>query len=421
MATQLHRLLPLLLSLPSLIFHRGTSPQLAATTAGDDDPAADLYPVVLLPGNTCSQLEARLTASYQPPSPQCGAEKGTGRWFLLWKNATAMRDPGAAACVADQLRLVYDPAARDFRDAPGVETRVVGFGSTRAFLADTPADRDLCMGALVGALERAGYRDGATLFGAPYDFRQAPAARGQPCRAFSRFSRRLRALVERASAGNGGRPVVVVSHSQGGYFALEFLNRSPLAWRRRYVKRYVMASTGPGGFLLSVQTLAADPSTALSDPSLFMALPSPTVFGPETPLVVTRARNYSAHDIPEFLAALGLPPLAAALYETRALPVKLGFRAPVVPTTCVNGVGVPTTDQLVYWDGNFSETPGVVYGVDGGDGLLSLASILALDTVVGDGPRQEDYRSIKLAGTSHAGVVSDAHALERVVGEIMGV
>jgi hypothetical protein len=38
------------------------------------------------------------------------------------------------------------------------------------------------MGRLVEALQQAGYRDGETLFGAPYDFRQAPAARGQPCR-----------------------------------------------------------------------------------------------------------------------------------------------------------------------------------------------------------------------------------------------
>ena len=75
--------------------------------------------------------------------------------------------------------------------------------------------RDLCMGRLVEALEKAGYRDGETLFGAPFDFRQAPAAAGQPCRAFSQFSRRLRALVEHASRKNGGKPVVVMSHSQG--------------------------------------------------------------------------------------------------------------------------------------------------------------------------------------------------------------
>ena len=37
--------------------------------------------------------------------------------------------------------------------------------------------RDLCMRRLVEALQQAGYRDGETLFGAPYDFRQALAAR----------------------------------------------------------------------------------------------------------------------------------------------------------------------------------------------------------------------------------------------------
>ena len=72
-------------------------------------------------------------------------------------------------------------------------------------------------------------------------------------------------------------------------------------------------------------------------------------------------------------------------------------------------------EQLVYWDGNFSETSQVVYG----DGLLPVASILALDMVIGGDPRQEYYRSIKLVGTSHAGVVSDAAALKRVVDEIL--
>ncbi|CAN6329770.1 unnamed protein product [Urochloa humidicola] len=422
MATQLHRLLPLLF-LPFILFRHGASPQLPppreqAATVDKDDPG--LHPVVLVPGNTCSQLEGRLTDAYQPPSPQCGAnEDGSGRWFRLWRNTTAMEDPDLAPCLVDQLRLVYDPDARDFRDVPGVETRVLGFGSTRGFLADTPANRDLCLGRLVEALERAGYRDGETLFGAPYDFRQAPATPGLPCRAFSRFTRRLRALIEKASRNNGGKPVIVVSHSQGGYFALEFLNRSPLPWRRRYVKHYVMASTGPGGFLSPMVRLATDPGTVLSFPSVFTALPSPAVFGPGEPLVVTRARNYTARDMPEFLTAVGAPPLAAVLYETRGLPVKLGFRAPVVPTTCVNGFGVPTMKELVYWDGNFTEAPEVVYG--DGDGLILSASMLALDTVIGGDPRQEYYKSIKLAGISHAGVVSDGAALESVISVILGV
>ena len=34
----------------------------------------------------------------------------------LWRNATAMDNPAVAPCLSDQLRVVYDPAARDFRN-----------------------------------------------------------------------------------------------------------------------------------------------------------------------------------------------------------------------------------------------------------------------------------------------------------------
>lgn len=113
--------------------HRGVDATASATS--------DLHPVVLLPGNTCSQLEACLTDAYEPPSPQCGLHKGDDRWFRLWKNSTALQDPNNVPCFADQLRLVYDPVSGDYRDAPGVDTRVLSFGSTRGFLSDDSANK----------------------------------------------------------------------------------------------------------------------------------------------------------------------------------------------------------------------------------------------------------------------------------------
>lgn len=122
--------------------------------------------------------------------------------------------------------------------------------------------------------------------------------------------------------------------------------------------------------------------------------------------------------MPAFLAAAGLPPQAVRLYETRALPVALSLGPPLVPMTCVNGVGVPTVEKLVYpGPGGLGAAPEVVYG--DGDGVVNLASILALDTVMGGDPRQEYYRSIMIANMSHRGVVSDALALERLLGEIL--
>jgi lysophospholipase-3 len=122
--------------------------------------------------------------------------------------------------------------------------------------------------------------------------------------------------------------------------------------------------------------------------------------------------------MPAFLAAAGLPPYAVRLYEVRELPVALNLRAPLVPVTCVNGVGVPTPEMLVYRDGlDDGGAPEVVYG--DGDRVVNLASILALDAVIGGDPRQEYYKSVRIANMSHVGVVSDSVALQSLIGEIL--
>ncbi|TVT98208.1 hypothetical protein EJB05_56487, partial [Eragrostis curvula] len=391
---------------------------------------ASLHPIVLVPGNTCSQLEGRLTDEYKPSTPGCGISKQGRAWFRLWENFTALQeDPALLPCYADQLRLVYDPDAGDYRNVPGVKTRVLSFGTTRGFGSDNPARKNVCMEGLVEALQGVGYSEGANLFGAPYDFRYAPAAPGLPQRVFSDFLSSLTLLVERASQMNGDKPVILVTHSLGGLFAMEFLSRSPLPWRTRYVKHLVMLCLGVGGSPLNMWPIAAAP--AFPPPSLvytvltygnrsfastFSLLPSPNVFG-DTPLVITRARNYSADDVPEFLAAAGFSDDDVERYRTRALPVTLNLRAPRVPMTSINGVGVPTVDKLVFWDGNFSAMPEFVNG--DGDGQINLQTVLALQRVIGDDPDQRFFKSILIPNTTHKGMISDEFALKRVVGEIL--
>ncbi|TVU31301.1 hypothetical protein EJB05_22983, partial [Eragrostis curvula] len=399
MTTKVHVLVPFLL--PGLFF--------VSSLAHD----AGLHPAVLLPGFTCSQLEARLTDEYQPP-PGCGALKGGG-WFRLWENYTAEKqDPALVACYADQLRLVYDPVAGDYRNAPGVQTRVVGFGTTRSFGTDDPAKKNICMKRLVQALEAVGYKDGVNLFGAPYDLRYAAGSA-----VFSRFVSRLKRLVERASMANGNKPVILVSHSFGGEKSLDFLNSTTLPWRRRYIKHFVMISTGAGGAVTSLRNIGGSSSpgnvlsyanTSRSFATLFYSLPSPRVFG-HAPLVVTRTRNYSAYDMPELLAAEGFSGDEVARYVT------VNLTAPGVPMTCINGVGVPTVEKLVYWDGDFGAAPRVVYG--DGDGAINLASFLALDTVIGADQSQDYFKSILIHNATHAGILSDNFALHRVLNEIL--
>ncbi|CAL5038214.1 unnamed protein product [Urochloa decumbens] len=420
-------MMPPFLLLATLLF--------AGTPAAAHGAAASgLHPVILLPGFSCSQFDARLTDDYDPPTPGCGARKQGRGWFRLWESYTALQaDPALLPCYQDQLRLVYDRAAGDYRNAPGVKTRVVSLGTTRSFRFDDPEQKNACMEKLVEALEGVGYTEGANLFGAPYDFRYAPAAPGKVARSFANFRLSLTRLVERASERNGDRPVILVTHSFGGFYAMEFLNRSPLTWRLRYVKHFVMLSNGVGGSALIMQVLASTTGNPLPPPTLrgsvlafgnrsfatvFSLLPSPKVYG-DTPLVITRSKNYSAENIPEFLAPVGFSDEEVTRYRTRALPLALNFRAPVVPMTAINGVGVPTVDKVVYEDGNFTGMPQVVNG--DGDGIVNLETVRALERLVGDDPDQRYFKSVLISNTTHNGMISDDSALKTVVKEILEV
>jgi lysophospholipase-3 len=69
-----------------------------------------------------------------------------------------------------------------------VETRVPYFGSTCAFRYPDPDRKNFSyMDIFLSRLERAGFRDGETLFGAPYDFRYAVAPPGHPSKVSGAF------------------------------------------------------------------------------------------------------------------------------------------------------------------------------------------------------------------------------------------
>jgi hypothetical protein len=87
------------------------------------DASVDLHPIVVVPGISCPDLEARLTEAYRPSTPLCGAMKGKG-WFGLWENSSELLAHDYVQCFEEQRSLVYDPDINDYRNLPGVETRV---------------------------------------------------------------------------------------------------------------------------------------------------------------------------------------------------------------------------------------------------------------------------------------------------------
>ncbi|KAL6905416.1 hypothetical protein ACP4OV_003017 [Aristida adscensionis] len=397
-------------------------------------PPLPLHPVVVVPGYATNELDARLTDLYRPPPPspssRCGAPKVDDEgWFRLYLNHTALQDAAGVRCFAEQMTSVYDAASGDYYNAVGVETRVPFFGSVRGLRRPDPARRNFSyMDRFLARLEAAGYRDGETLFGAPYDFRYAVAPPGCPARVGTAFAARLRRLVELASRRNGGRPVTIVAHSYGGTLAHQFLLRRPLQWRRRFVRRFVPVAAPWGGVVLGMHALAAgnnlglpfvDPA-ALQDEyrslqSSLWPLPNLNAFAAARPLVTTRSRSYTAGDMPDFLRAVGLGE-AVRPYESCVLPLFRELPPPQVPVVCVVGVGVDTPETLAYPGDDFDAAPRMAMG--DGDGLVNLASLVAVDPAWRR-RRGGEFRMVKLRNVSHIGLLVDDRALTIIIDAIL--
>ncbi|XVE55728.1 hypothetical protein DITRI_Ditri03aG0181600 [Diplodiscus trichospermus] len=396
---------------------------------------SNLHPLILVPGSGGNQLEARLTTDYKPLNLFCNRwypiSKDKEGWFRLWFDPSVLLTP-FTKCFNQRMMLYYDRELDDYHNAPGVETRVPEFGSTESLLYLNPNLKQLTeyMAPLVEPLEGIGYVRGETLFGAPYDFRYGLAAEGHPSHVGSKFLQDLKDLIEKASASNGGKPVILLSHSLGGLYVLQLLNRNPPSWRQRFIKHFVALSAPWGGTVQEMLTFASGSSfgVPLVDPLLvrreqrssesnLWLMPSPKLFGPGKVLVSTPKQAYSAHDIPQFLSDIGFPE-GVIPYMSRILPLTEALTAPNVSVTCIIGTGVKTPETLFYGKAGFDEQPEVVYG--DGDGTVNLGSLLALESLWAD-EKSQPLKVIKISGISHTSILEDNAALDEIVGEISSI
>ncbi|CAL9755207.1 unnamed protein product [Musa acuminata subsp. burmannicoides] len=418
-----------ILILPLLVFPMALLPAVCLSAGVSND----LHPLVLIPGSGGNQLEARLTKDYKPSSLLCAlsaTRKGKDGWFRLWFDPTVLV-PALTRCFAERMTLYYHATLDDYRNAPGVLTRVPCFGSTQGLLYLDPHLKHITeyMATLVNSLEQLGYIDGENLFGAPYDFRYGLAAEGHPSKVGIQYLEDLKELIESASASNGGKPVILLSHSLGGLFALQLLVRSASSWRQQYVKHLLTLSAPWAGTVQEMLTFASGYTLGIPivDPLLVRAeqrssesnqwlLPSPKVFG-HVPLVVSGNKSYSAWDMQGFMEDIGFEE-GVYQYKTRVLPMTDKFEEPGVPVTCVVGSGVETPETLFYGEDGFDVQPEVVYG--DGDGTVNLVSLLALESEWA-GSASQDLKVIRLPGVSHTSILKDKSALKEIVAEICSI
>ncbi|KAM3280289.1 hypothetical protein ACQJBY_047215 [Aegilops geniculata] len=332
------------------------------------------------------------------------------------------------------MTLVFDLALDDYRNLPGVETRVPGFGSAYGFTSKNDVHNMFCMIRLREELEVLGYRDNYTLFGAPYDLRHAPPPLGQPSQVYSDYYARVKDLLQLASEKNGNKPVILIGHSFGGRVILDFLNSTSLPWRQKFIKHMIVISpTPPTGFTHVLSNLASGPEDVIDFPTVpplalrqmwrtfaspLLSLPSPAVFG-QKPLVITKNRNYSSYDYPQFLAALSYSTDEVVPFTKRVLPTMLRVDAPMAPTTYLNGAGVQTMEQAIYWEGNFDVAPVIVHG--DGDGCINLVSVLSFAKELHRQQRRNNihFKFVKIDHATHYDIASREHSLRIIMNEVV--
>lgn len=132
-----------------------------------------IKPVIFIPGDGGSQVEAKINKT-SVVHYLCA--KTSTDYFNIWLNMELLV-PVIIDCWIDNLKLTYDNVTRKTYNAPGVEIRIPGFGSSETveWLDPSHASSGAYFKDIGNILVNLGYQRNLSIRGAPYDFRKAPS------------------------------------------------------------------------------------------------------------------------------------------------------------------------------------------------------------------------------------------------------
>jgi len=361
------------------------------------------YPVILVPGDGGTHMEARLNKS---TVVHYMCSKTSPDFFNIWLNLELMV-PYVLDCWVDNVRLVYDNVTRRTSNSPGVETRIPEFGNTSSveWLDPSKSAYGAYFKDIVESLQPLGYERGINIKGAPYDFRKAP----NEC---EEYFVNFKKLVEDTYAENDQRPLVLVAHSMGGPFMLYFLNRQTQKWKDTHIRALVTLSGVWGGavkalkvfasgdnlgiYVLSAWTLRGEQITS---PSLAFLLPSDSFWSPDEILISTPLRNYTILDFEAYFNDMNLRNGYEMWLDTKDMIHDL--TPPGVEVHCLYGIGVQTEEHVSYKTIP-SNSPTIKYG--DGDGTVNLRSLEGC--LRWRGKQHQNVYNQSFVGVDHMGIVS---------------
>ncbi|XP_039483450.1 phospholipase A2 group XV-like [Drosophila santomea] len=375
-------------------------------------PEPKRSPVIFVPGDGGSQMDARLN---KPNSPYLICQK-THDWYNLWLDLEQLVIP-MVYCWIDNVKLYYDKATRTTHNTPGVETRIPGWGDPEVveWIDPTKNSAGAYFKDIANVLVDLGYIRKQNIHGAPYDFRKAPNENQQ-------FFIDLKQLVEDTYEANNQSAVTFISHSMGSLMTLVFLQEQPVQWKAKYVKRMIsLAGVWAGSFkavkvfamgddldsfALSAKILKAE---QITHPSTAWLLPSPLFWKPSEVLATTPSRNYTMAQLKEFFYDLDY----MTGWEMRKDTIRYNrnFNPPNVELHCLYGDGIDTVERLQYKKSDINgETPKLIMGL--GDGTVNQRSLRACQ--YWSGYSSAPINTLALQNVDHMHILSNPDVLKYI-------
>ncbi|XP_012266700.1 phospholipase A2 group XV-like [Athalia rosae] len=336
--------------------------------------AKERSPVILIPGDGGSQVEAKLNKS---KVIHYACEKVSNDYFNIWLNLELLV-PYAIGCWIDNMVLNYDNVTRKSYNQEGVDIRIPGWGDpffveyldpSKAF----PGSYFKDIGNML--VNNLGYVRNVSIRGAPYDFRRGPNENEE-------FFVKLKTLVEETYIMNNNQRVTLIAHSMGGPMSLLFLQRQTQKWKNNYIESLITLAGVWGGSVKAIKVFAIGDNLGthflrestlreeqITNPSLGWLLPSKLFWKDTEVLVETASKNYTLADLQQYLIDINVPNGWEFRKDTEKY--QMNFEAPGVTVHCLHGSAVGTVEKLSY--GKLEDYPKLVLG--DGDGTVNARSL----------------------------------------------
>lgn len=373
-----------------------------------------LSPVIFVPGDGGSQMDAIIN---KKDSIHFFCQKTSDTYFNLWLNKELLV-PFVIDCWIDNIRLLYNITTRKTENAPGVEVRIPGFGTSETVEWIDPSHATV--GAyfvnIGNALVQNGYKRDHSVRGAPYDFRKAPNENKD-------WFIKLKHLVEETFTLNDNTPITFIVHSMGAPMTLLFLQMQSQQWKDQHIRRVISLAGAWGGsvkalkcfavgddlgaFALSGKTMRAE---QISNPSLAWLMPNPLLWKPDEVMVQSLSRAYTMEQLEDFFNDISYTDGWEMRKDT--IPYTQNFTAPGVELHCLYGSGINTVDSLNYEKSyDLTGKPTLVMG--DGDGTVNKRSLEACR--YWSSQQKQPVYLREFPGADHMAILADLSVLDTIV------